>query len=97
MRGYRKEWLKGEVALVPSGMTEGERNLSLLGLGWPVGGGDSTGFEVVGRRWRQRLWDGRPAVETGGFGTGGSWVSSLILELLGSLSLIVDPMSGFLR
>ena len=38
-----------------------------------------------------------PAVETGGFGTGRSWVSSLILELLGSLSLILDPMSGFLR
>ena len=36
------------------------------------------------------------AVEIGGFGTGGSWVSSLILELLNSLSLIVDPMSGFL-
>ena len=35
--------------------------------------------------------------EDGGFGTGGSWVSSLILELLSSLSLIVDPMSGFLR
>ena len=35
--------------------------------------------------------------EDGGFGTGGSWVSLLILELLSSLSLIVDPMSGFLR
>ena len=53
VRGYRKEWLKGEVALVPSGMMEGKRNLSLLGLGWPASGGDSIGFEVVGRRWRQ--------------------------------------------
>ena len=53
MRGYRKEWLKGEVAPVPSGMMERKRNLSLLGLGWPTSGGDSTGFEVVGRQWRQ--------------------------------------------
>ena len=52
MRGYRKEWLKGEVALVPSRMMEGKRNLSLLGLEWPASSGDSTGFEVVGRRWR---------------------------------------------
>nr|POE79048.1 hypothetical protein CFP56_43058 [Quercus suber] len=95
MRGYRKEWLKGEVALVPSGMMEGKRNLSLLDLRLWVGGGDSTGFEV-GRRWRQRIWDGWPAVETRGFRTGRSWVSSLILELLSSLSLMVDPMSGFL-
>ena len=35
-----------------------------------------------------------PAVETGGFGTGGSWVSSLILELLSSLSLIVFWVSS---
>ena len=48
MRGYRKEWLKGEVAPVPSGMMERKRNLSLLGLGWPTSGGDSIGFEVVG-------------------------------------------------
>nr|POE88712.1 hypothetical protein CFP56_55444 [Quercus suber] len=96
MRGYRKEWLKGEVALVPSGMMEGKRNLSLLDLRLWAGGGDSTRFEVC-RRWRQRVWDGRPAVETRGFGTGGSKVSSLILELLSSLSLIVDPMSRFLR
>ena len=45
MRGYRKEWLKGEVAPIPSGMMEGKRNLSLLGLGWPAGSGD------------RRLWD----------------------------------------
>ena len=42
MRWYIKEWLKGEVALVPLGMMEGKRNLSLLGLGWPVSDGDST-------------------------------------------------------
>ena len=53
MKGYKKEWLKGEVALVPLGMMEGKRNLSLLDLRLWVGGGDSTGFEVVGRRWRQ--------------------------------------------
>ena len=97
MRGYRKEWLKGEVALVPLGMMEGKRNLSLLDLRLWVDGGDSIGFEVVDQRWRQRVWDGQPMMETGGFGTSGSWVSLLILELLNSLSLIVDPMSGFLR
>ena len=34
-------------------------------LRWWASGGYSTGFEV-GRRWRQRVWDGRLAVETGG-------------------------------
>ena len=35
-----------------------------------------------------------PTVETGGFWIGGSWVSSLILELLSSLSLIVFWVSS---
>ena len=35
-----------------------------------------------------------PAVETGGFWIGGSWVSSLILELPSSLSLIVVWVSS---
>ena len=56
MRGYRKEWLKGEVALVPLGMMEGKRNLSLLDLRLWVNGGDSIGFEVVDQRWRHLGW-----------------------------------------
>ena len=52
---------------------------------------------LIGNEAPKLLWVGQPTLEIGGFGTGGSWVSSLILELLSSLSLIVDPMSGFLR
>ena len=51
MRGCKKEWLKGEVALIPSGMMEGRRNLSLLDL--RLAGGGGRGFGMAGQQWRQ--------------------------------------------